>query len=682
MLKILRTKTRKVMLTTLILVIPSFVFYFGWQSISGRQGGAAADLARFRPTPSARGAVKGWSKWVKVSREELLMTRRKMRSELRNMFGPSIDRMLERDLSEEELLPTKDIIRETIDDWYLNYFADHQKISVSDAELTALIDEYFKDYPYVEQREAILRNQGMNVPEFESRLRLLERFKRSLQFFGEQARPSLADLWDSFVMEKQKLRLDYAFFDSKNSENKVDISDAAIEAYYKQSGDKFRIGDQRLYRYAFLNKFDFTKGAQAPPDEVKAYYDEKKATKYQHGRQVRVRHILINEKAAPDMNPAQKAEATSRTMATAQLIHNMAAGGQDFAQLANTYSEDPMNTSPTLAGAPAKMGGLVRSWISQDTAWLYGQQFAEAALGLDAGKLSQVVPVTMMGGAKGLTIIKCEEVREAGISPFESVKTQVEADCLKDKTDKLFSAKGQDLKSKIRNYSTIDILAKDLGMRDGKTTWVLTSSPILSKDIRGLEPSDLEYVNTSLRKGDMGPLLRTPDLLYVLYVEDEKPSHVPADFREIRARVEQAYRADKSREMARSEAEQFLAAVKPQDFATTTSMKVAAKTTPFSIRADLPKVLPAPLIDFQKDSVGITTGTLGISPAGTDTKAPIGYVVWHARAIQDPTRKAFDEELPPLERDNVLVKRQGILSEWLWDQRSMTKIEEIKEVTE
>ena len=682
MLKILRTKTRKIMLTTLILVIPSFVFYFGWQSISGKHRGVAAELAKFSPAPLARGDIKGWSKWVKVSREELVMTRRKMRNELRNLFGPSIDQMLERDLSEEELLPTKDIIRETIDDWYLNYFADHQKISVSDAELTALIDDAFKDYPYVEQREAILRSQGMNVPEFESRLRLSERFKRSLQFFGEQARPSLADLWDSFVIEKQEMRLDYVFFDSKNSENKVDMSEAAIEAYYKHSGDKFRVGDQRLYRYAFLNKLDFAKDTQAPPAEVKAYYEEKKAAKYQHGRQVRVRHILINEKATPAMNPAQKAEATSRTMTTAQLVHNMADGGQDFAQLANTYSEDPMNTSPTLAGAPAKMGGLVRSWISQDTAWLYGQQFAEAALSLDVGKLSQIVPVTMMGGAKGLSIIKCEEVRESGISPFESVKAQVEVDCLKDKTDKLFSAKGQDLKSKIRNYSTIETLAKELGMRDGKTTWVLTSSPTLSKDIRGLEPSELESINTSLRKGDMSPLLRTPDVLYVLYVEDEKPSHVPADFREIRARVEQAYRADKSREMARSEAEQFLASVKPEDFATTPSIKVAAKTTPFSTRADLPKVLPAPLIDFQKDSLGITTGTLGISPAGTDTKAPIGYLVWHARALQDPTRKAFDEELPTLERTDVLVKRQGILSEWLWDQRSMTKIEETKNVTE
>ena len=50
MLKILRTKTRKVMLTTLILVIPSFVFYFGWQSISGRQGGAAIYIAFGRAT--------------------------------------------------------------------------------------------------------------------------------------------------------------------------------------------------------------------------------------------------------------------------------------------------------------------------------------------------------------------------------------------------------------------------------------------------------------------------------------------------------------------------------------------------------------------------------------------------------------------------------------------------------
>jgi hypothetical protein len=124
MLKILRTKTRKVMLTTLILVIPSFVFYFGWQSISGRQDGLTGPLARFSPPAAARASVKGWGKWVDVSREDLLMARRKMRNEVRNVFGSSIDQILDREISEEELLPTKDVLRETVNDWYLRFLSN------------------------------------------------------------------------------------------------------------------------------------------------------------------------------------------------------------------------------------------------------------------------------------------------------------------------------------------------------------------------------------------------------------------------------------------------------------------------------------------------------------------------------------------------------------------------------
>ena len=73
MLKLLRTKTRRVMLITLILIIPSFVLLYGWSSIQSRKSNAG--LIRYSAPADYHYNIPGWRKWHDISRDDLIQAR-------------------------------------------------------------------------------------------------------------------------------------------------------------------------------------------------------------------------------------------------------------------------------------------------------------------------------------------------------------------------------------------------------------------------------------------------------------------------------------------------------------------------------------------------------------------------------------------------------------------------------
>ena len=108
--------------------------------------------------------------------------------------------------------------------------------------------------------------------------------------------------------------------------------------------------------------------------------------------QVKVRHILIK---------AEEADAKSK----AESILKELSAGADFEKLAKEQSQDP--------GSAAKGGDL--GWVSKGRTV---KQFEDAALALNKhGQLSPVISTPF-----GFHIIKLDDLKPAGIKPFEEVK--------------------------------------------------------------------------------------------------------------------------------------------------------------------------------------------------------------------------------------------------------------------
>lgn len=133
--------------------------------------------------------------------------------------------------------------------------------------------------------------------------------------------------------------------------------------------------------------------------ELKAYYDAN-PKEFQHSDQVRLRMILLEAKANVD----ETTRAAAR--AKAESIHKRLLGGEDFAGLAQQFSEDPTKAR----------GGEV-GWVGKGRLL---PELEPAVFALEAGKVSDVLT-----SSYGFHIFKVEERKPAGTSTFDEVKDKL-----------------------------------------------------------------------------------------------------------------------------------------------------------------------------------------------------------------------------------------------------------------
>ncbi len=176
------------------------------------------------------------------------------------------------------------------------------------------------------------------------------------------------ELWDTFVREHDKARIEYVRFRPSYFEGLVDDPQGDVLA-------------------------EWTKAHQKEVDEA---YERRKSRYTGLPRQVRARHVLVRVEEGAD--EATKAERRR----LAEQIAARAKAGEDFAELARRYSEDPGSRS---------RGG--------DLGWTDGKSmvepFREAMMALKPGEISDVVETRF-----GYHVIKVEAEREGDVPPEEA----------------------------------------------------------------------------------------------------------------------------------------------------------------------------------------------------------------------------------------------------------------------
>lgn len=130
-------------------------------------------------------------------------------------------------------------------------------------------------------------------------------------------------------------------------------------------------------------------------EELRAIYEAE-----QPGLEIRARHILLQ--VAPDATPAQR----NQVLAQANELRARAAAGENFAELAREYSQDP--------GSAENGGDLGFFGRGQMVA-----PFEAAAFALDVGEVSNVVETPF-----GFHIIKLEERK---LPPFGEIRDEFRA---------------------------------------------------------------------------------------------------------------------------------------------------------------------------------------------------------------------------------------------------------------
>jgi peptidyl-prolyl cis-trans isomerase D len=381
MFDFIRNHTRLALGLLLLLIIPSFVF-FGVEGYSKFNDGTSMTVAKVDGHNISRG------EWDNVHQRYMERARQQM---------PGVDSR-QFDTPEARRATLDALVRERV----LLAAATALHLSPSDARLQRLFatDPQFAQLrnPDGSVNREILAMQGMSSEMFAQRLR--QEFATQ-QVLAGVTRSTLAPT--SIVNASvdpllQRREVQFQRFEPAVYRDKVQPSEAEIEAFYKaQSGD-FKAPEQANIEYVVLDLDTLTKASAPSDEELRKFYADN-AARFTAAAERRASHILINADKA--LSAAEKQKAKTRAEG---LLAEVRKNPAQFAELARKNSQD---------GGSATQGGDLGFFGRGSMV----KPFEDAAFSMKVGDISDLIEtdygyhIITVTGAKGGEKRAFEEVR-------------------------------------------------------------------------------------------------------------------------------------------------------------------------------------------------------------------------------------------------------------------------------
>ena len=374
--------------------------------------------------------------------------------------------------------------------------------------------------------KAILEQNGMTVPQFEDGVReeIIQEKLRNL--ITDSVTVSDREVEQEFRDRNEKSKISYVSFEPSKFTSAVVLQEADIKGHYDQNKESYRVHEQRRARYLLADTAALRGGIQIPEIELKSYYQQNLGT-YQLPEKVRASHILLKtEGKSPEESERIKAKATELLV--------QARKGADFAELAKKNSEDPVS-----AANGGDLGAFARGAMVPE--------FEQASFTLGVGAISDLVKTQY-----GYHIIKVVEKQPAHTQTFEEVENLIRPTLLQRKAEQ----KAQELADKAftltKNKKSLDQIAAELKIsvqetslfQQGGSIPLIGNSPEFSSKVFGL------------KEKEVGSPTRVPNGFALPQLVEIKAPYVPG-LDEVRAKVEDALKASKAAELAKTKAQEF-----------------------------------------------------------------------------------------------------------------------------
>jgi peptidyl-prolyl cis-trans isomerase D len=414
-------------------------------------------------------------------------------------------------------------------------------VGISDLELQrglqTAIPSLYPDGVFVgldRYRDFISQQTGMTVPQFEAQFResLLQEKMRAIITDGVRVTP--AEVREEFIKRNTKARIEYVLFDPSQYLKAVEITPAALEAFFQKGPSKYKVPETRRVRYVLIDMDRVRAQVKLSDADLKQYYGQH-VGEYHVSDRVKVSHILFKtEGKTPEEVVAIEKKAR-------EVLGQLKAGG-DFADLAKKNSED--------SSAPngGDLGWIVRGQTVKE--------FETAAFSMKPGQISDLIKTTY-----GFHIIKLFDKQTAHLQTFEEVRDQIrqqlERERLSDAQQALTTRLEREFQQDPKNFQTI---AQKNGLEIKETPPFRYNQPV--PDLGTSE--GFHNLAFQLREGAVGSGVSVPKGMAIIQVTQVVPEHLP-QLEEVRAVVEQDYLAAQSQVLAVQKAEQFAAKAKGAD---------------------------------------------------------------------------------------------------------------------
>lgn len=266
-----------------------------------------------------------------------------------------------------------------------------------------------------ERYKLLVGSQGLTPEMFEARIRAqlsAQQVFKGLQGSGFTPNAVVDVALNAFL---QKRELQVASFDAASFVNKVTLSDADVDAYYKSNQALFQAPEQASIEYVVLDLESIKKTLTVTDQDLKGYYEQNVA-RFSGQEERRASHILITSPKGAPAAERDKAKAKAQG-----LLDAVTKAPNTFAEVAKANSQDP---------GSAVNGGDLDFFVRGAMV----KPFEDAAFVMKKGDLS-----TLVESDFGFHIIKLTDIKPVKQRSFEEVKSEIDAEVKKQQAQKKFA---------------------------------------------------------------------------------------------------------------------------------------------------------------------------------------------------------------------------------------------------
>ncbi|HEV2248320.1 MAG TPA: peptidyl-prolyl cis-trans isomerase, partial [Terriglobia bacterium] len=333
-----------------------------------------------------------------------------------------------------------------------------------------------------------------------------------------------------------KAKIQYVVFDPSKFLKAVPVTEKDLQAYFQKNAARYQQKEQRQAQYVLITPDDVRANVNVSDAEMKQYYTSH-LEDYRVPDRVKVSHILFK-------TTGKSPEQVKQLEKTAADVLAKIKAGANFADMAKKYSED----------TSAQNGGDI-GWIT------HGQtvkEFEDTAFNMAPGQVSGLVHTTY-----GIHIIKVFDKETAHLQSFNDVQSAIHDTLMKQKMAAALEAYADQLETKLKaNPKQFASVAKQAGLEVKQTPLYQYSQTV--PDFGSNDA--FQNLSFQLRQDEVGQPITVPKGTAIIQVTQIVPAHTPK-LDDVRARVEEDYRAAQSQTLAHQKAQAFAEAAQKGDFA-------------------------------------------------------------------------------------------------------------------
>ncbi|SFR50335.1 SurA N-terminal domain-containing protein [Thiomicrospira sp. ALE5] len=328
----------------------------------------------------------------RISATEFMQVYNTQRIRLRQQFGDMYDQVVEDEELREQVLDSL-ITSELIRQW-----AHANRVVITDAQLAAVIqgaDVFYDENGVFSQRiyQDLLARNGFTPATF-------ERDQRNF-LLETQFQNLMASSTPVFPFEKQALlelqtqtrHIDYVRVDQRVFNKEADITDEQIAQFYTANEDDFMLPERVSLEYVTLSLDDLAKDIDVTERQVADYFELNQRL-FAVPEQRRASHILLSDQGED-------------TLAKLSELQQRLADGEDFAALAQAYSQDP---------GSARQGGDLDFF----EAGMMVDEFDRAVFDLEMGQVSEPILTEF-----GYHLIKLTDIKAMQMPSLDDIRDDV-----------------------------------------------------------------------------------------------------------------------------------------------------------------------------------------------------------------------------------------------------------------